>query len=219
MDTVDTWDWSRFRGSAEDLKRLRRDLPGLDTVLRYVPGRTLAVQAGGNLGLWPKRLAVDFDRVLTFEPFPSNYAKLCHNAPEPNIYAEMVALGDTTEGVALDSQTRRDGRRKVNSGTVYVCGPGSTPCRRLDDLSLDVCDLLCLDVEGYELHALRGAAETLGRCRPVVTVEVNAMLAAMGITLPDVEAFFASHQYRPATLTVEEQAGLQSDRLFIPCER
>ena len=32
-----------------------------------------------------------------------------------------------------------------------------------------------IDIEGYEWHALRGARDTLARCRPLVLVEVHPM--------------------------------------------
>ena len=87
------WEWSRFQGSKTQLRLLHRDLHCLGKVLRLVPGRDVAVQAGGNLGLWPKRLAQEFRRVITFEPDPDNFAMLRHNAPERNIEAYQAALG------------------------------------------------------------------------------------------------------------------------------
>ena len=41
----------------------------------------------------------------------------------------------------------------------------------LDSFDLQDVDFIKLDCEGYELFALRGAEETLKRCRPCVIVE------------------------------------------------
>ena len=49
-----------FKGSGTALKLNRRDLPELEQVIALTPQHRVAVQAGGNLGLWPKRLAQDF---------------------------------------------------------------------------------------------------------------------------------------------------------------
>ncbi|MEX3991336.1 FkbM family methyltransferase [Paraburkholderia sp. EG286A] len=42
-----------------------------------------------------------------------------------------------------------------------------------DTLGLDRLDLVKIDVEGYELDVLEGAARTLARYRPIVTLEMN----------------------------------------------
>ena len=42
---------------------------------------------------------------------------------------------------------------------------------RLDDAGLPRLDLLCLDVEGFEVDALRGARALLQAWRPVVMLE------------------------------------------------
>ena len=64
------WQWSRFQGSAEALKLNRRDLDSFALVLAIVPGRTAAVQAGGNLGVFPKALARVFQRCTRSSPRP-----------------------------------------------------------------------------------------------------------------------------------------------------
>jgi hypothetical protein len=42
----------------------------------------------------------------------------------------------------------------------------------IDSLDLRECDAIFLDVEGYEVSALRGASETIARTRPVLMVEI-----------------------------------------------
>jgi FkbM family methyltransferase len=219
MATV-AWNWDTFQGSKVGLRLLKRDLPGLETVLRYVPGRQVAVQAGGNLGLWPKRLAQEFGTVYTFEPDPDWFALLKQNAPEPNIIAEQVALTADGAPVALSRERRDDSRRNgAHEGLTHVIGPGSIPSRRLDSLGLPVCDLLCLDVEGYELRVLQGAIGTLARCRPVLALEINKNLRHVGLTEEFVVRFLHAHGYQRKILSPAEQATLYSDQLFLPVER
>lgn len=45
------------------------------------------------------------------------------------------------------------------------------PITTLDSYNLPRIDLLKIDVEGYEIHVLKGAEETLLRCKPVVIFE------------------------------------------------
>ena len=47
----------------------------------------------------------------------------------------------------------------------------TVPMRTIDSLGLARLDLLKVDVEGMELEVLRGALETIERCRPVIIAE------------------------------------------------
>lgn len=204
------YDWHGFAGSPEGLKWNRRDLPNLDAVVARVPQKRVAVQAGGNLGIFPKRLAETFDVVYTFEPSATLFPLMCRNAPEPNIIRFQAALGYYRKLVST-SQVRRDGKGNPHEGITHVSGDGPIPTMRIDDLQLPVCDLIQLDLEGFELYALTGAFETLARCRPVLCVEINKSLGFMGITQDDVRKRIADAGYR----FVERR---QSDEVFVPME-
>lgn len=198
-------------GSAEALKYSTRELANLERVLELVPGRTACVQAGGNLGVFPKRLAESFETVYCFEPDPDCFAKMQRNAPAENIVKIQAALGDLRRMVST-SHVRRDGKSNHHEGITHTVPGGSIPTLMIDDLGLRVCDLVYLDIEGGELSALRGAQETLRRCRPVVAVEINKNLKYVGVTETEIVDFIQSRGYRFAL-----QAG--SDRAFVPVER
>jgi FkbM family methyltransferase len=204
------WQWSRFQGSAEALKWNRRDLDSLAQVLAIVPGRTAAVQAGGNLGVFPKALARVFQTVYTFEPAPDCFAALMANAPEKNIVKLQAALGDTARLVNV-SRDRRDGKPNPHEGITHVHGVGVLPMLELDNLCLPVVDLLYLDLEGYELFALWGAVETVLRCRPVIAVEINKSIGFYGYTPDDVRQWITAREYRPVFTT-------RADEVFVPKE-
>jgi FkbM family methyltransferase len=204
------WNWAGFLGSKAELRLNRRDLPNLDRAVALCPQRRVAVQAGGNLGLFPKRLAMRFETVYTFEPAADLFAIMGQNAPEPNILRYQAALGCRRELIGV-TRVRRDGKKDTHEGCTHVSGPGNIPTLRIDDFNLPVCDLLCLDVEGYDLYALQGAVETLRRCRPVVSVEVNKNLGFVGLTPDDIRGYLAGHGYRFV-------ARLESDEVFVPIE-
>lgn len=197
-------------GSAEALKWSHRDLSHLEAVLRLVRGRSVAVQAGGNLGVFPKRLAEVFSHVYTFEPAPDAFRMMLQNAPAENIIAFQAALGEEPQLVGL-SRVRRDGKPGTHEGITYVMGSGPIPTLTIDTLVLDVCDLVYLDIEGRELSALRGAVATLQRCRPVVAVEINKNLKYVGVTEDEIRTFFQAHGYRHAL-------NVGSDHAFVPVE-
>ena len=212
LSVVDSvFKWEDFRGSRLGLKWNRRDLPNLDRVIAHVPKKRVAVQAGGNLGIFPKRLAMVFETVYTFEPEPNLFVKLCHNAPESNIIKIQAALGDSHKGVRMSGK-RRDGKPDTHEGITHVAGDGPIPTLRLDDLELTVVDLIQLDLEGWELYALRGARDTIRRCRPVLCVEINKSLGFVGIQKEVVRDLIVDvFGYVPI-------ARLQSDDVYLPKE-
>jgi FkbM family methyltransferase len=208
-----SWNWRAFRGTQTALRFNRRDLETLDRVVTgYVPGRTACIQAGGNLGIFPKRLSQWFQTVYTFEPDPECFTALCHNAPEPNIIKIQAALGDEASMVAL-SRTRPPHKPTgpQHEGLGWVCGPGVLPMVRLDDAlsALMVCDLLYLDLEGYELPALRGARGLVRRCRPVIVLEVTANQERCGFSQTELVDDVLAQGYR-----CEWQD--KTDRVFVP---
>jgi len=205
------WRWADFRGSDSALKWNRRDLPALDELMQMAPRRRVAVQAGGNLGIFAKYLARTFDAVYTFEPAPALFPLLVHNAPEPNIVRFQAALGCQREGVRM-AQVRRDNKPDAHEGITHVAGPGMIPTLRLDDLALPVCDLLALDLEGWELYALQGAVETIRRTRPVISCEINKSLGFVGLQPDQVYEVLRRLDYRFV-------AKRESDEFWLPTER
>lgn len=210
----DKWEWYKFKGSPPALKYARRDLPTLDRALELTVGRTACVQAGGCLGIFPKMLAAHFQTVYTFEPSVDLFPLLCLNAPEPNILKYQAALGNGGPPIST-SQTRREGKehRFPHEGITHVTGePGTVPVLTIDALQLPVCDLIVLDLEGYEMQAILGAKGTIARCRPVLMVEINDNLPHYGYTEDQLRQTIGAMGYRQ----VER---IHSDELFVPEDR
>lgn len=152
----------------------------------------VAVQAGGNCGLWPKALGERFRVVYTFEPDPVNFRCLCVNASAENVFKFNAALGSERGCIDLDRNPKRIGSHHVN-------GTGPIPTFRIDDLALASCDLIYLDVEGFEKRVLEGAAETIRRCRPTIVVEELPSSERYGVpTGGTVELVLDSYGYRIA---------------------
>jgi FkbM family methyltransferase len=178
-----------------------------------VPGRAAVVQAGGNLGVFPKYLSYEFETVYTFEPEPELFEFMSRNAPERNIVKFQAALGCDRQTVGMSRKRRQNDGGSSHEGISHVSGEGAIPTLRVDDLGLKVCDLLYLDIEGYELFALRGSAETIRRCRPVIACEVNKSLDQMReISKEDLYAWFRLHDY-------DLLRRVRSDEIFVPRER
>lgn len=185
----------------EKYKHSLAHVASIEWAIAACRNRRVAVQAGGNIGLWPRRLAECFENVLTFEPEPISRACLEQNVFK-NVSVSGAALG--AEPGFCTIQRKSLGSHKVTDGdTVQVV--------TIDSLDLAELDLLQLDVEGYEWHALMGGMETIARCEPVIQVELReAITQHFGKSTDDVRKLLASLGYRLAT----QRPG--SDFVFLP---
>lgn len=161
----------------------------IDKALKHTDKRNVCVQAGGNCGVFPKHLAPLFTTVYTFEPHPDNFHCLAHNVPESNVIKMQAALGERHAMIHLELSEHEE----TNYGAFYMRDGGSIPVLLVDDLDLDACDLLVLDVEGAEAQALRGAAHTIRRFHPVLLLEEKGLSSKFGEWTGTVEDW-CSHQ-------------------------
>jgi len=146
---------------------VRGGMGDIDKMMVFVKDRRVVVHAGANCGIWTKRYAGLFDKVWAFEPDLLNFVCLNLNVREPNVRVFNQALGAWPGRGVMQEET------PDNCGALYV-GTGAgrgVEIVTVDDLGLTVCDLLQLDVEGYELLALRGAVKVLRELRPTVVAE------------------------------------------------
>ena len=144
----------------------------LETALQWVKDWRTAVDVGAHCGLWSMHLVKRFCAVHAFEPVAAHRECFDANVPitrnergraiNPVLYP--CALGDREGRVSIHTAP-------TSSGDSWVDGEGDIPLRKLDDFDLQDVDFIKLDCEGYELLALRGAEQTLLRCRPCVIVE------------------------------------------------
>jgi FkbM family methyltransferase len=203
------WNWQAFMGSEACLKWARRDLESLEAAMLITQGRTACVQAGGNLGIFPKFLARHFATVYTFEPEPELFAALCFNARERNIVKLQAAVGFERTPVRMECSRRDNSGRAVHEGLTHVAGPGTLPTLRIDDLALPVCDLIYLDIEGWEHYALLGANDTIARCRPVIGIEINRNIGFTGASAESLRTLVRSYGYT-------HRLTMHSDEIYAP---
>lgn len=148
-----------------------------------------AVQAGGNVGLWPRRLAQSFQRVITFEPDAISREALMANVPE-SVEVHAAALADKFGTCSLI-------RKSLGSHRVFFAeGENAIPMTTVDALGLEDLDYLQLDIEGYEWHALQGAQETIRRCHPLVQVEFRRHATKYGQSDESVRALLVDWGYQ-----------------------
>ena len=190
----------------------QRDLATIDRALPLVKGRRAALQAGACLGIFPLHLAKMFEAVYAFEPDPKLFRKSVMLGNVANIVWFNAALGYERRLVHTECRRRDGSSRPAHEGLTFTIAGGIIPTMRVDDLALSALDLLCLDVEGAEFEALKGAKETIDRCRPVLIVEINKQLQHSGITEDDLRTCLRVWGY-------EWQFKNYSDEVFVPWQK
>ena len=144
-------------------------------IASYAKGKQVCIQAGGNVGYYAKIYAELFDTVYTFEPNPLNFYCLNKNVQNANVIKFQSCLGNVHQLVSLDLP-KSYVKKGINIGTYYISGKGNIPTLLIDDLNLDACDLIHLDIEGFEINAINGATNTIAKYKPTICLEINSAL-------------------------------------------
>lgn len=176
----------------------------MEPALALCKGRHLAVQAGGNCGVWANWLAGHFATVITVEPDADNFECLEVNvARHRHVYPINAALGAEADFGQSGELVRED----RNIGAHYVKPDLSGASGEFVFTSIDYLvaahvdvpvDYLCLDIEGFELRALHGAIGTIMRWRPVIQVEDKGLSKHYGTQKGDIERWLAKYGYQVA---------------------
>jgi FkbM family methyltransferase len=146
------------------------------------PGTLLDVGAHDGAFTLPFA-ALPASRVLAFEPLPAAFARLrAAVGAAPNVILRQEALGDATGEISLhlpvvdgvaNEQWASTAKGYAGHGPRVAEQCFTVPLRRLDEFALADLTAVKLDAEGAEYEVLRGAAETLRRCRPVLSIEIE----------------------------------------------
>jgi FkbM family methyltransferase len=133
----------------------------------HVKNYDLVIQAGGNLGMYPRFLSNRFNMVYTFEPDPLNFHCLVNNNQVNNVVKINAALGKTNGFVDIFRYNRSNvGMHRVEENPI-----GLYPMLSIDSMNFHTCDMIMLDTEGYEENIIEGAFETIKKFKPVITSE------------------------------------------------
>ncbi|MBW6398798.1 FkbM family methyltransferase [Roseomonas sp. HJA6] len=148
------------------------------------------IDVGAHDGLITLPLArLPGSRVIAFEPLPAAFARLqatlraAFGGMPAHVDCRAAALGDhageitlampVLDGVAQEqwASTAKDYAAHVSARVAVE--RFTVPLLRLDDLGLTDVTAMKIDAEGAEYEILRGARDTLLRCRPVLTIEIE----------------------------------------------
>lgn len=147
--------------------------------------------------------------ILSFEPHPTNFTYLLINVfmnnLDDNIKLYPAALWDRKEYIIImesDISSEHACFPIFNKKPANITWTLHVPAIPLDDivkhLSLKDIDLIKIDVEGAELRVLRGAINTIVRCRPHIVIE------CWFNNFNEVVRFLRYHGYNIVKLHVEQ---------------
>lgn len=167
----------------QELKRvvareLRRGEPELRLLPELVDRTRAAVDVGANRGVWTHQLATLCPRVYAFEPNPKMFAILEAALPA-NAEARRIGLSDRTGVANLNVPRSKRGYSnqhaslEVNWSGAQTFGVLEVATARLDDLDLEPCGFIKIDVEGHEAAVVAGALELIARDRPTLLIELE----------------------------------------------
>jgi len=143
--------------------------------MKYCPThrRRTAVDVGAHVGQWSRVMAMDFDRVISFEPVGLYRECFVENMRDfPNHTLHALALGNHSGIVRLANLTPgRFGDTGVMADDDDSEAFTTAPVEPLDDAYFETLDFVKIDCEGYELDVVKGAEATLAKHQPVVIVE------------------------------------------------
>lgn len=125
------------------------------------------ITAGANLGLYARMYAKRFKQVYAFEPEWLNFHCMSYNNPYENVIKLQAALGHEHTFCTM----RRPTDLNVGMHHISELNTGLIPVVTIDSFNFQACDLIQLDVEGFEYPALIGAQKTIQRFKPVLVVE------------------------------------------------
>lgn len=143
----------------------------------YVKEGDLVIDVGANLGttVLPLARAVgSTGQVIAFEPQPLMAQCLLTSLTLNEIFNVRLlssALGDASGWAKISAPSINQGG---NYGAMSLGSEGlQVPVVRLDELELDRCALIKIDVEGYEWPVLQGAKMLLKAHKPVLYLEAK----------------------------------------------
>jgi FkbM family methyltransferase len=152
--------------------------PELARLGQYIPRGGTALDVGAWYGPWTRRMARYADHVVAIEAHPQLAELLRRTAP--GVEVRHAAASD--RGGEITLSVPRAGPAQGLSSVEYQDGgvPITVPRIAIDDLRLDAVRFIKMDVEGHEHAALRGAAATVARHRPLIILELEERMQDVG---------------------------------------
>jgi FkbM family methyltransferase len=158
-----TVDQSAFNGPLSDWKSDK------EVFLSYIKTKDVVIQAGGNCGMYARFYSNYFSEIYSFEPEKNNFKCLELNCKGSQFHLYNVGLGKSAGTASLKKSKQKP--RNAGIWQTIEDPTGNINIITIDSLNLQKCNLIHLDVEGFESNVLLGAIETIEKYKPVIILE------------------------------------------------
>ena len=143
---------------------------------RLVPGDSIALDIGANMGIYSYALAKLARHVHAFEPQAECCEVVASWPASRNVTVHHAGVGSQAGELVLHVPV--DGSRRIGTRASFTELEGPqvnlrVPVVTIDSLGLEDVGFIKVDVEGFEYDVLVGATETLRRWKPAVLVELD----------------------------------------------
>ncbi|MEX1053799.1 MAG: FkbM family methyltransferase [Nitrosopumilaceae archaeon] len=155
-------------------------------ILQILRKGMTCLDIGANIGyyvLLESRIVGNEGKVVAIEPSPLNFNCIKKNLElldAQNVSAFNFAAGNSNGIIRFFVNKRSNGCKVLLDGEELPKRPGTVihvPVKRMDDflheIKVDKVDFVRMDVEGYELHIIKGMINTIKRSKPIIQLEVH----------------------------------------------
>jgi FkbM family methyltransferase len=187
-------DPSDFGVSRSLLRDGQYDQRAIEWLSGLVSRESTVVFVGCQIGALLVPLSRHAGSVVGYEPDALNFKLLSYNVAlngVANATIKNVAIGDSRGVVRMRHNPTNSGNSSVDPGPAVAGKRGTTDATEVAMVTLDSdlggrqIDLLVMDVEGFEVHAMRGAANVLANTRYFYVEYCPEQLREQGSTRHD----------------------------------
>jgi FkbM family methyltransferase len=179
---------------------------------------SLVIDAGANFGhyaLTAANMIGPNGLVIAFEPHPDTFALIdanCGLLPHDNFVAIQAGLGAFDGTMELYSDSANPGGHSFYEWNLRGTKEfyQSVQVYSLDSFLSEQghvrpVDVIKIDVQGFEMEVLRGAARTIERDQPAILCEVTPeALSSAGSSVEELFGFFRTRGYRAEVLLPDD---------------
>ncbi len=166
----------------------------------------------GNFSLCAASLVGEMGQIFTFEAHPRTYMYAEKNIKLNKISSISLfkfAVGEKEGTISFSDDLYDDVNHVQEHGGVMVPMIKLDDCEELKNLSSITC--MKIDIEGYELYALRGAVETLKKTKYVLFELYEKSALLYGHHADDVYSFLSSQGFE----IVDPKTRIPFDKKFL----
>lgn len=164
---------THFTKWVEEAQRLDHDRYVLDIIEQYL-GNGIVLDIGANIGThtYAYSKIINPKNIVAIEPNLECVECLKRNVPDCHIF--NIAISDNTEEVFFNKDSKNIGASYMSEGIGQKAYSLDSLLDQIQSLiSKDSISFIKMDIEGYELKALKGAFNLINKHKPNMWIEVN----------------------------------------------